>query len=329
MGSMLLTAPPPAPSGAQHRRRGWRFTWPTAVVAFLTLAGSALLLYPATASWLSQYQQSQLIVGLSAEQVPDSPQRATELHRAREYNDLLVSGALLEANAHKPTGAAADVAGFDYRSLLDATPEGVMGRLRVPAIDVDLPIYHGTDDVTLTKGVGHLEGTSLPVGGLSQRSVLTAHRGLPEATLFDDLDRVVVGDTFTIEVYGEVLTYQVTETKVIEPEDTDTLRVVAGKDLVTLVTCTPLGVNTHRILVTGERVTPTPLRDVQQAGAVPDIPRFPWWAVASFAVIFAVGAYVFLAGRPKQGGAGAPKARSSRPYTRRDTPEFATRPGDT
>lgn len=312
MRSTLLTAPPPAPSaGAQHRQRGWRLAWPTAVVAALTLVGAALLLYPATASWVSQYQQSQLIVGIAQEQVPDAPELAAGLVRAREYNDLLVSGASLEANSHKPTGAATDVAGYDYNALLDATPEGVMGRLRVPAIDVDLPIYHGTDDVTLTKGVGHLEGTSLPIGGVSQRSVLTAHRGLPEATLFDNLDRVVIGDTFTIEVFGEVLTYRVIETKVVEPEDTDTLRVVAGEDLVTLVTCTPLGVNTHRILVTGERVTPTPLRDVQQAGAVPDIPGFPWWVVGGVTVIVLVGAYVIVAGRPKPGGAGVPKARSS------------------
>lgn len=305
MTATLIPEPTPAPppGEARHRRR-WRLTWPTAVVAVLVLGGAALLLYPTTASWVSQYYQSQLIVDVSdGQEHAEAPELRSELVRAHEYNDLLVGGALIEANTNKPTGATTDVAGFEYDSMLNATAAGVMGRLRIPSIDVDLPIYHGTDDVTLTKGVGHLEGTSLPVGGVSQRSVLTAHRGLPEATLFNDLDQVAVGDTFTLEVFGEVLTYRVRESRVIEPEDTDTLRVSAGEDLVTLVTCTPLGINTHRIVVTGERVTPTPIEDVARAGEAPDIPGFPWWAVIGIGAVVFVALFVWRAGYPRPRGA--------------------------
>lgn len=307
MTSTLTPAPAPVPipvAGGQgsrrerrRERRRWRLTWSTVVVAVLALAGALLLLYPSIASWVSQYHQSQLIVDVSdTQEHADAPELREELARAQEYNSLLVGGALIEANTNKPTGVTSEVSGFEYDSMLNATPEGVMGRLRIPAIEVDLPIYHGTDDLTLTKGVGHLEGTSLPVGGESQRSVLTAHRGLPEATLFDDLDQVEVGDTFTIEVFGEVLTYRVRESRVIEPDDTDTLRVSAGEDLVTLVTCTPLGINTHRIVVTGERVTPTPIDDIQQAGQPPEIPGFPWWIVIGLGAILLVSLFVWRSG---------------------------------
>lgn len=282
------------PRGGSPRRRRWRMPWGMLAVATVLLVGVGLLEYPQAAGWVSQYYQSQLIVDVSSElQQEPTPELQAQLKRADEYNALLESGALLAANANKPTSDAGKVAEFDYDSLLEATPTGVMGRLRVPVIDVDLPIYHGTSDATLAKGVGHLEGTSLPVGGTSQHSVLTAHRGLPEATLFNDLDKLKVGDRFVIEVFGEVLTYEVFDTKVVEPEDTDTLRAVAGEDLVTLVTCTPLGINTHRYLVTGKRVTPTPINDVRDAGATPDIPGFPWWAlVLVLALLLAVGLVV-------------------------------------
>lgn len=258
-----------------------------------------MLLYPHVAAWVSQYYQSRVVVDV-AQQLPGpgEPSNQEHLERARAYNDLLVGGALLDANGRKPTAEPFKVNGFDYEALLKATPDGVMGRLRIPAISVDLPIYHGTDDATLLKGVGHLEGTSLPVGGDTRHSVLTAHRGLPEATMFDHLDRLKTGDTFTVEVYGEVLTYQIVDSRTVAPEETDTLRAVAGEDLVTLVTCTPLGINTHRILVTGERVLPTPQGDLDRAGEAPNIPGFPWWSVGLAAALAAAGAYVWAAGRP-------------------------------
>jgi sortase A len=260
-----------------------------------------VLVYPTAAAWFSQYDQSRLIETRASE-VADgdvSPSIAQQLAEAHEYNDLLSAGALLQANANVPTGAGTSEGGqLDYDSLL-ADPTGVMARLRIPAIDVDLPIYHGTSDATLLKGVGHLEGTSLPVGGEGTHSVLTGHRGLASATLFTNLDKVKEGDTFTIEVLDQVLTYQVIRTQVVDPSDTASLRATAGEDLVTLVTCTPLGINSQRILVTGERITPTPQEDLDAAGSVPDIPGFPWWAAALAAGVVLVGVFVWRAGYPR------------------------------
>ena len=299
-------AMPSGPTRASRRRR-WRFPVVPAIAGVAILLGMGIFQYPHVASWFSQYNQSQLIVDLAEEQQDDSdPALHREIVRADEYNKLLVGGVILEANANKPKAeSTAENSKYDYNELLKATDTGVMGRLRVPGINVDLPIYHGTDDYTLTQGVGHLQGTALPVGGESRHSVLTAHRGLPEATLFNDLDKVKIGDRFTVEVFGEVLTYEVNDTRVVEPEDTDSLRVVPGEDLVTLVTCTPLGLNTHRILVTGERVTPTPVEDIQAAGERPDIPGFPWWTVILGGTILAVGVYVWRAGYPRKTAADA------------------------
>lgn len=173
-----------------------------------------------------------------------------------------------------------------------------MGRIRIKKIDLDLPIYHGTDDDTLLKGVGHLEGTSLPVGGANTHSVLTAHRGLANAAMFTYLDRIEEGDTFNLEIFGQILTYQVERTRVVEPEDTEALQIRADADLVTLITCTPLGINSHRILVTGHRI-PTP-ENAPQSGAVPEVPRFPWWTIWLSATYIAAAAYVWREGYPVQ-----------------------------
>lgn len=278
----------------------WRMPWMSLGLTLLLLMGFSIALYPSVASWLSQYYQSQLIVEVTGTQTKRTdPELAAEIQRARDYNDLLIGGALVAANTNKPQAAVTSTGEVDYFSLLNATSTGVMGRLRIPSIQVDLPIYHGTDDYTLTKGVGHLQGTSLPVAGASQHSVLTAHRGLPEATLFDNLDKVNVGDTFTVEVFGEVFTYQVIETQIVEPHENQALAPIYGRDLVTLVTCTPLGINTHRILVTAERVTPTPIKDVEASGTKPEIPGFPWWAVIFGGAVLSGIGYVWRSGYPK------------------------------
>jgi sortase A len=141
--------------------------------------------------------------------------------------------------------------------------------------------------------------------------VLTAHRGLPEATLFDNLDQVDVGDTFTIEVFGEVLTYRVFGTQVVEPDQTQALAPAYGRDLVTLVTCTPLGINSHRILVTGERVIPTPRADVAAAGHPPDIPSFPWWAVVIGGSLLGAALVVWRGGYPRPRRAAAAEQRAA------------------
>lgn len=165
-------------------------------------------------------------------------------------------------------------------------------------IDLDLPVYHGTEDATLLKGLGHLRGTSLPVGGKGTRSVITGHRGLASAEMFTRLDEVGKGDTFTIEVFDEILTYKVVDKIVVNPDETKKIAAVPGKDLMTLITCTPLGINTQRILVTGERVVPTPAADKALRGKKPDVPRFPWWIVACFGSLCIVGGYIWWAGLP-------------------------------
>ncbi|CAN7425770.1 class C sortase [Microbacterium sp. LjRoot45] len=296
-------------TGRRARRERRR---PSRLVPFLVAAifvvGAVTLLYPTAAAWITQYQQSQIIAALSDEvdQLPAEGLGAA-LEAAHAYNARLTGEAVVGANANVPTAEAEEDAERPYGEQLVANSGGLMGRLKIPSISVDLPIYHGTSDLTLLRGVGHLEGTSLPVGGTSTHSVLTAHRGLASAELFTNLDRVEVGDTLTIEIFGETLTYRVRQTQVVEPTETETLRPVRGDDLVTLVTCTPLGINTQRILVTGERITPTPIEDVKAAGQVPDIPGFPWWAVLLGAVVLAAALYVWLAGRPRRRTADATK----------------------
>ncbi|GEK23085.1 class C sortase [Cellulomonas xylanilytica] len=274
--------------------------WIALLVALIAVLGAGLLLFPTVVSWFSQYEQSQRIDDLTAD-VADlgSAKLQEELDRARAYNeDIVGGGANLVANGRLPVADEPDPAG-EYDTVLRADRTGLMARLKIPAIDVDLPVSHGTSGDVLEHGVGHLEGTALPVGGESTRSVLTAHRGLATAELFTHLDRVEVKDTFTIEVFGEVLTYRVVDTRVVEPTDGESLFPVEGRDLLTLVTCTPLGVNSHRILVTGERVIPTPQADLDSAGQSPEIPTFPWWVLIATGVLVTAGVYVERSGRSR------------------------------
>nr|BFF08996.1 hypothetical protein GCM10025699_02990 [Microbacterium flavescens] len=273
--------------------------WAPLGIALGFVLGVAVLLYPSTAAWFTQYQQSLRIDEYSStvrELAPES--RHDAITDAVEHNSALVGGtSVVGAGERKPVAeGGVDAA---YENLLRADDAGLMARIKIPAIGADLPIYHGTSDEVLARGIGHLEGTALPVGGDSSHSVLTGHRGLADAELFTNLDRVAVGDTFTVEVFGEVLTYQVIETKVVEPDETETLYPQRGADLVTLVTCTPLGINSHRILVTAERILPTPPRDLDAAGQAPDVPGFPWWALGVGAAVVVAGTYVvFSARRP-------------------------------
>lgn len=271
------------------------------LVALAIIAGAALLLYPAAAAWFSSVEQSreidkltQGINDLGAETLRE------RLAEAREYNQAMSGGgAAVAANERLPLAAEpGSESEQQYLSMLRGDSEGLMARIRILSIKVDLPIYHGTSDAVLERGIGHLEGTALPVGGRSTHSVLTGHRGLASSEIFTNLDKVRAGDTFTIEVFGEILAYRVTETRVVEPEDTESLLVQPGEDLITLVTCTPLGINSHRILVTGERVTPTPQSDIDAAGEAPDVPGFPWWMVTAGGVILGAGTYVWVSGRP-------------------------------
>ena len=293
------TGRPVATRRARRRSERWRLPRTSLAIALVAILGAGILLFPTTVSWFSQYEQSQRIDDLT-DDVADLGAATLQqrLDEARDYNAKITGGgANLLANERLPLADQPQQDG-DYDTILRADRAGLMGRLRIPAIKVDLPISHGTSNAVLEHGVGHLEGTAVPVGGASTHSVLTAHRGLATSELFTHLDRVQLDDTFTIEVFGEVLTYRVTDTRVVEPTDTQSLFPVDGKDLITLVTCTPLGVNSHRILVTGERVIPTPQSDLDAAGEHPEGPSFPWWALIAGGVLLTTATYVWLSGRP-------------------------------
>ncbi|WP_449278835.1 class C sortase [Leucobacter sp. GX24907] len=302
MSIVIEEARPPHETSLSKAK--WRFPLGPFILAVIALVGLLVFMYPTVASWVAQYNQSQVIIGMEGS-VGLGPQSRldAELDRARAYNDALVGGAHLEANSHVPIGEGEESGGYAYDDLLNTDTLGTIGRLRIPAIHADLPIYHGTSDSVLERGVGHLRGTSLPIGGADQHSVLTAHRGLASAELFSNLDQVEKGDRFVIEVFGEVLTYQVITTQVVQPDETESLYPQIGEDLVTLVTCTPLGINTHRILVTGERIEPTPPEDLARAGSVPDVPGFPWWVVIISGTVVVLGGATWRAGvvRPMRG----------------------------
>lgn len=282
----------------------------------MAVAGLVLTLYPSAASWVTQYNQSAWI----REQRDDFPLEDTELsgqlERANEYNHSLTSGALIGANSHVPegTGQSSDPS-LLYSEQLRSGSSDIMSRVVIPSIDVDLPIYRGTDDATLLRGAGHLEGTHLPVGGESTHSAITAHRGLAHARMFTDLDKVGVGDSFSLVTLGETYSYQIIETRVVEPHESDALRTVEGRDLVTLVTCTPLGINSHRILVTGERITPTPEGDLERSGD-PFLPSYPWWALVFGGGVLVIGGYVL-----RSGYVDPRRKRPARPNMRAETGE--------
>jgi sortase A len=271
------------------------------LVALAIITGAALLLYPAAAAWFSAVEQSREIDKLT-QGINDlgADTLRERLAEAREYNQgLSGGGAAVAANERLPlANEPRHDDEREYSAMLRGDSEGLMARIRIPSIKVDLPIYHGTSDAVLERGIGHLEGTALPVGGRSSHSVVTGHRGLATSELFTNLDDVAVDDTFTIEVFGDMLTYRVIETLVVEPDDTESLLIQPGKDLMTLVTCTPLGINSHRILVTGERVIPTPQADIDAAGDAPDVPGYPWWMIVGGGVILGAGTYVWISGRP-------------------------------
>ncbi|WP_290148266.1 class C sortase [Dubosiella newyorkensis] len=237
--------------------------------------------YPLVASIYESYIQKDTISTFSrAVESADPVDVDTIMKEAREYNDLLwqARGAIVgrvDADFYSDQ---------NYNDQLKFGDSDVMARIEIPKINVDLPIYHGTSEEILKIGVGHLQGTSLPVGGESSRSILTGHRGLPNSKLFTRLDELVKGDLFYITTGDETLAYKVSKIEVIEPEEMDTLDTQAGKDLVTLITCTPYGLNTHRLLVTGERV---PYQALEKDAIVPG-------TMSLREIVFAVLPFAFI-----------------------------------
>ena len=223
----------------------------TLIVSILfILIGTIIFLYPTISNYLAEKNQVEIIREYEEMVVQiNENQINQEMQKAQTYNENL-SGEPVHDPFVEGSGYALPE---NYTEVLNLAKDGVMAYIEIPKISVYLPIYHGTSNEVLEKGVGHIQSTSIPIGGISTHSVLTGHTGLPSAELFTRLDELVVGDIFYIHVLNEVLTYKIYETKVILPDEIDELQITSGKDLITLVTCTPYGINTHRLLVKAER----------------------------------------------------------------------------
>lgn len=222
------------------------------VAVAVIVAGLLLISYPYISDWLAKQQQLNIVQSHEqAVQGASEKDLSAEIAKAKEYNSRLrLSRTRLidpfDPDSNPPTDA-------DYEAVMNLEGDGVMGTITIPKINVCLPIYHGTADEVLRKGAGHLVGTSVPIGGASTHSVLSGHTGLPQAKIFDNLDKLKKGDWFVLTVLGEDHAYRIYDTAVVLPKETESLAVEEGKDLVTLVTCTPYGVNTHRLLQHAER----------------------------------------------------------------------------
>lgn len=232
------------------------------LLAMIFIVGAGLLLYPSFANWWNSTRQSRVLEQYVSEiESIDTSVAEEQIANALEYNNSIVSKGIM--------WAMNDEERVIYDEQLSAGGMGVMGFVEINSIDVKLPIYHGVDESTLAKGIGHIEGTSLPVGAKTfddekgevadpedgSHCVISGHRGLPSSRLFTDLDKLQVGDTFALNIYNNILIYEVDQIRIVEPQDLSALQLERGADYCTMVTCTPYGINTHRLLVRGRRVS--------------------------------------------------------------------------
>lgn len=217
------------------------------ILVLVFLAGLSLLLYPTVSDWWNSMHQSRAIVSYTEEVAKVDPAIYTAAREsANAYNETLIG--------HMTRFEMTDEERLLYEQELNLTGNGIMGIIEIPGLQIEFPIYHGTSEPVLQVAIGHIEGTSLPVGGEGTHCALSGHRGLPSARLFTDLDRLVVGDTFLLHVLEETLTYQVDQISIVLPYELENLAIEEGKDYCTLVTCTPYGINSHRLLVRGRRI---------------------------------------------------------------------------
>ena len=257
----------------------------TLLPALIFVIGLGVLLYPAVSDLWNQHRQNSLISSYTETVAQMSKTDYSDyLEAARAYN------AALKSDLHDAFSGQAPDENDVYWTLLNLDNNGVMGYIEIPKINVRLALYHGTGEDALQHGVGHLAGTSLPVGGENTHCVLSGHRGLPSALLFTDLDQMENGDRFYLHVLGDTLAYEVDQVLVVEPDDVSALTIAQGQDYVTLVTCTPYGVNTHRLLVRGHRV-PLENPDGQTVSTARQVARSFGWqgklalALAALAVV--------------------------------------------
>lgn len=246
-GGGASAAPPSRYNSKESLMRWVKKNISTIILMLILLTGLSLLLYPTLSDYWNSFHQSRAIASY-AEAVAE----INNVDYRKLWNDAVRYNRDLSKNANH--WFLTDEEREEYESLLDVSGNGIMGYIEIPSIKVSLPIYHGVDEGILQIAVGHIEGTSLPVGGLGTHCVVSGHRGLPSAKLFTNLDELTKGDLFLMRVLDETLTYEVDQILIVEPEDTSALEFEKGKDLCTLVTCTPYGINSHRLLVRGHRI---------------------------------------------------------------------------
>ncbi len=231
-----------------------RDTAGTIMLVFVLIAGLVLLLYPTFSDWWNSFHQSRAIASyVRTTASMDEKEYEKMLQEAEAYNAALLS---------KPNRfVMTEEEEKEYASILDVTGTGIMGYVEIPSIGVSLPVYHGIEESVLQVAIGHIAGTSLPVGGTGTHCAISGHRGLPSAKLFTDIDQLSNGDTFLLQILGRTLTYEVDQIRTVLPQEMDDLKIDPEGDYCTLITCTPYGINTHRLLVRGKRI-PNLSRDV-------------------------------------------------------------------
>ena len=235
---------PLTPEEIKRKRRSNLTTW---LLFLVMLVGIGIMAYPTVSDWWNSFHASRAIASYSsAVESVDKEKRDEMIQAAHRYNERLVR----KDNPYVMSDADLE----EYNSLLDLSGTGIMGYITIKSIGVYIPIYHGVEESVLQIAIGHIDWTSLPVGGESTHAVVSGHRGLPSAKLFTDLDQMREGDTFTITVLNQMITYEVDQIRIVEPGDISELAIAPGKDYCTLVTCTPYGINTHRLLIRGTRV---------------------------------------------------------------------------
>lgn len=237
--------------GELYMKKFMKKHWSTVLLVMMFTVGLSLLLYPTIADWWNQFHATRAIDSYTETVAAMSDEEYQKyLSQAKEYNKLLLS----EPNRFHPSDSLHSM----YEDTLNVGGDGIIGVVKIPSLRVNLPIYHGVEESTLQDAIGHIEGSSLPIGGESTHTIISGHRGLPSAKLFTDLDQLEVGDYFMFQVLDDTYTYQVDQIKIVEPNDFTYLQIEEGKDLATLQTCTPYGINTHRLLVRGHRVDNLP-----------------------------------------------------------------------
>lgn len=244
----------------------------------LILLALLFAMYPLISNHINEKNKSLVITEYEeAIESFDDAELDRMIQEARDYNETLVPGATGEEEAATFTKEYLEMSAESYYDILDVYGDGMMGYIEIPVIDVYLPVYHGTDEGVLQSGIGHILGTSFPVGGESTHSVLSGHSGMAQERMFSDLDDMQVGDLFYIHILTETFAYRVREIVTVLPEEANTLITISrGEDLVTLMTCTPFGVNTHRLLVTGERIPYEEAQEIEAAGTAVE-PKVTKW----------------------------------------------------